>query len=109
MAAWKYGGCAGRTRGGGTLGTIQLGEYWLTQQEGRGKENRERKILGESLRCAAGRIQLREEDQPAIRFLLSERNQGVPLGRPDKSLHFVPWRGNGTGLGKGTKRTKPPE
>jgi hypothetical protein len=60
------------------------GDSWITQQVGREKENRGRKIPGESLQRTAGHIQLQEAGQPAMRLALSELSQGVPPGKPDK-------------------------
>ena len=65
------------------------GDSWITQQVGREKENRGRKIPGESLQRTAGRILLRKEEQPVMWFLLSDQSQGVPLGKPGKWLRFA--------------------
>jgi hypothetical protein len=60
------------------------GDSWITQQVGREKENRGRRILGESLQRTAGHIQLQEAGELAMRFVLSELSQGAPHGKPGK-------------------------
>ena len=60
------------------------GDSWITQQVGSEKENRGKKIPGESLQRTAGHIQLQEAGQPAMRLALSELSQVAPLGKPGK-------------------------
>jgi hypothetical protein len=67
----------------------RLLEFLTTRTGGREKENRERKIPGESLQRTAGHIQLQEAGQPAMWFLLSDQSQCVPLGKPGKWLRFA--------------------
>jgi hypothetical protein len=62
MAAWNYGGCAAPSVESAQRKTDQSWRYWITQRVERGKENRGRKALRESLRGPAERIPLQEAD-----------------------------------------------
>jgi hypothetical protein len=83
VVAWNT-AIAPAHEGVSALGTNQNRYFWITQTVERGKENRRRKTLGESLPQTAERTRPLKEDQPAPYFPLLKWCRGVPLGKPGK-------------------------
>jgi len=77
---------------------------WLTRWEVRGRENRGRKALHETLKEMAERTHLTEEEREAKECLLVEQARGARPGKPGKLLHSVHLRGGAMRPGKRTQR-----